>query len=162
MGLWLVIVVYVVSLIIANLVVSVFGPAFIGITAFVMIGLDLALRDWLHFKLAFKQMGGLIILSGGLTYALNPNAATVAIASAVAFTVAAFADWITFTLLRGSWLFRANGSNVSGAITDSILFPLLAFGQIMPEMFWQQFIAKVLGGTLWATLIVRLHQMKKH
>jgi uncharacterized PurR-regulated membrane protein YhhQ (DUF165 family) len=38
----------------------------------------------------------------------------IAVASACAFSAAALVDWATFARLRGSWLYRANGSNVAG------------------------------------------------
>jgi hypothetical protein len=58
----------------------------------VLIGLDLALRDWLHMRLRAWQMLALICASGALTYALNPSAQHIVIASAAAFTLAALVD----------------------------------------------------------------------
>lgn len=152
--------IYTSSIILANLSVAYFGPNITGLTAFVMIGLDLALRDWLHFKLKAWQMGLLIISSGGLTYLLNPSAEQIAIASATAFTAAAIADWLTFNGLRGSWLMKAHGSNLSGALVDSLLFPVLAFGELMPGIVAAQFTAKILGGVVWTSLISRYWQSK--
>jgi uncharacterized PurR-regulated membrane protein YhhQ (DUF165 family) len=121
----------------------------------VLIGLDLALRDWLHVRLKVWQMGSLIAATGLLTYALNPAAGQIAIASACAFTAAALVDWSTFAKLRGSWLFRANGSNVAGAAVDSLLFPTIAFGALMPHIVAMQFVAKVAGGAVWTWLLNR-------
>jgi uncharacterized PurR-regulated membrane protein YhhQ (DUF165 family) len=140
----------------ANLSVATFGPWITPINAFVLIGLDLALRDWLHVRLKALQMGGLIAATGLLTYALNPAAGMIAIASAVAFTGAAVVDWSVFAKLRGSWLFRANGSNVAGAAVDSLLFPTIAFGALMPHIVLAQFAAKVAGGAVWAYAIKRV------
>lgn len=128
------------------------------INAFVLIGLDLALRDWLHMRLKLWQMGALIASTGLLTYLLNPAAGHIAIASAVAFTAAAVVDWSVFIRLPGSWLRRANGSNVAGAAVDSLLFPTLAFGVLMPYIVAMQFIAKVAGGAIWAWLLNRKFQ----
>jgi hypothetical protein len=74
----------------------------------------------------------------------------IAVASSVAFTAAALVDWATFTRLRGSWLFRSNGSNVAGAAVDSLIFPTLAFGALMPEIVVAQFLAKIAGGAIWS------------
>lgn len=123
------------------------------LNAFVLIGFDLAMRDWLHVKLKPLQMLGLIAATGVLTYALNPAAGKIAIASACAFSAAALVDWATFARLRGSWLFRANGSNVAGAAVDSLVFPTLAFGALMPQVVALQFVAKVAGGALWAAVL---------
>lgn len=144
------ILIYAAAMTVANLTIAHFGPWVSPINAFVLIGLDLALRDWLHVRLRAWQMGALIAGTGLLTYALNPAAGMIAVASAVAFTSAALADWATFARLRGSWLFRANGSNVAGAAVDSLIFPTLAFGVLMPHIVALQFISKVAGGALWS------------
>lgn len=149
------IVIYAAAMTLANLSVAAFGPAISPINAFVLIGLDLALRDWLHVRLRPWQMLALIAAAGALTYLLNPAAGKIAVASSCAFTAAALVDWLTFARLRGSWLFRANGSNVAGAAVDSLIFPTLAFGVLMPHIVALQFIAKVAGGSLWAWLLSR-------
>lgn len=143
------------AMILANLSVAAFGPAISPVNAFVLIGLDLALRDWLHVRLKAWQMLALILATGLLTYLLNPAAGKIAIASACAFTAAAVVDWATFFKLKGSWLFRANGSNVAGAAVDSLIFPTLAFGALMPHIVAMQFIAKVAGGSIWAYILNR-------
>ena len=147
---------YAAAMILANLSVAAFGPWVSPINAFVLIGLDLALRDWLHVRLRVWQMGVLIAGTGALTYALNPTAGMIAIASSAAFTAAAVVDWATFARLRGSWMFRANGSNVAGAAVDSLVFPTLAFGALMPQIVLAQFAAKVAGGAVWAWIIGRV------
>jgi uncharacterized PurR-regulated membrane protein YhhQ (DUF165 family) len=146
---------YAIAMTLANLSVTAFGPAISPINAFFLIGLDLALRDWLHVRLRIWQMGALISATGALTYILNPAAGQIAVASACAFTAAALVDWGTFARLRGSWMFRANGSNMTGAAVDSLLFPTIAFGALMPHIVVMQFVAKVAGGALWAWLIGR-------
>lgn len=146
----LAILIYAAAMTLANLSVAAWGPWVSPLNAFVLIGLDLALRDWLHVRLRAWQMGSLIAVTGLLTYALNPTADMIAVASSVAFTAAALVDWATFTQLRGSWLFRANGSNVAGAAVDSLIFPTIAFGALLPHIVFLQFVAKVVGGALWA------------
>ena len=155
MSIYFAVIVYVVAMTLANLSVATFGPSVTAINAFVLIGLDLSLRDWLHVRLKVWQMGILILFTGLLTFALNPAAGQIAIASAVAFTLAAIVDWGTFVKLRGTWLIRANGSNIAGAAVDSVIFPTIAFGALMPEIVIIQFIAKVAGGALWVWLLSR-------
>lgn len=149
------ILIYAAAMTLANLSIAHFGPWVSPINAFVLIGLDLALRDWLHMRLHVWQMGILIAVSGLLTYVLNPAAGMIAIASATAFTAAAVVDWSVFLAMRGSWLRRANGSNVAGAAVDSLIFPTLAFGVLMPHIIALQFAAKATGGALWAWAINR-------
>ena len=56
----------------------------------------------------------------------------------------------TFT---GNWMKRNFFGNSAGALVDSIVFPTIAFGALMPAIVAAQFAAKVLGGTLWGYLI---------
>ena len=155
MNIYAAVLVYAVAMTLANLSVALWGPWVSPINAFVLIGLDLTMRDWLHVRLKAWQMGALIACTGLLTYALNPAAGTIAVASSAAFTAAALVDWATFTRLRGSWLRRANGSNVAGAAVDSLIFPTIAFGALMPHIVALQFVAKVVGGALWVALLSR-------
>lgn len=141
---------YLLSMTVANLLVARYGPAISPILAFFLIGLDLALRDWLHLRLKAIQMLGLIASAGALTYILNPAAGIIAVASAAAFTGAAMVDWAVFARVQGSWLKRANASNVAGAAVDSIIFPTIAFGALMPHIVAMQFVAKIAGGAIWA------------
>ena len=146
---------YAIAMTLANLSIATFGILVSPINSFIFIGLDLALRDWLHIKLKMWQMGALIVSTGLLTYALNPAAGMIAIASALSFILAALADWVVFTKIAGSWFKRANVSNVAGAAVDSIAFPTIAFGVLMPEIIATQFVAKLAGGAMWSALLTR-------
>lgn len=147
---------YAVAMVAANLLVATFGPSITPALAFLLIGLDLTLRDWLHVKLKAYEMALLIAGTGLLTFLLNPAADRIAIASSVAFLAAALVDWAVFIRLPGSWLFKANGSNVAGAAVDSLIFPTLAFGVLMPQIVVMQFVAKVAGGAVWALVLQRV------
>jgi hypothetical protein len=144
---------YAVAMTLANLLVATFGPSISPINAFLFIGLDLTLRDWLHVKLKTWQMGLLILSTGVLTYLLNPAAGMIAVASAVSFLIAAIVDWAVFVKTTGSWIKRANISNTAGAVVDSLLFPTIAFGVLMPEIVALQFVAKITGGAIWSFLL---------
>jgi uncharacterized PurR-regulated membrane protein YhhQ (DUF165 family) len=146
---------YTVSMTIANLLVMQFGPAITPLNAFFLIGLDLTLRDWLHVRIRPWQMGALILFAGLLTWVLNPGAQHIAIASAVAFAASALIDWLVFSKASGSWASRSFKSNVAGAAVDSLIFPTLAFGALMPLIVVMQFTAKVAGGAAWAFLMSR-------
>ncbi len=161
------ILIYAGAMTLANLLIAHFGPWLSPLIAFVLIGLDLALRDVLHTRIKAWQMLALILASGLLTYALNPSAQHIVIASAAAFTLAALVDWQAFTRLSGSWLRRSLGSNVVGAVVDTAVFSLLAFVLLSPapkplEVVAQiaalQLAAKVCGGSLWAWVLARTVQ----
>lgn len=92
-----------------------------------MIGLALVLRDWLHELAGWKWSFAAVILGGALSLAFSPPA--LAVASAVAFTLAEFADLGVYARLRekGKPL-AVMASQVVGAFLDSALFVYLAFG----------------------------------
>lgn len=148
--------IYALAMTAANLSISHFGPWVSPINSFLFIGLDLVLRDFLHQKLKAWQMGCLIVGTGLLTYILNPAAGMIAIASAVSFTAASVIDWAVFAKIAGTWMKRANGSNIAGAAVDSVVFPTLAFGVLMPQIVAMQFSAKVAGGAFWAYVISKV------
>lgn len=159
--------IYAAAMTVANLSIAHFGPWVSPINAFVLIGLDLALRDWLHVRLKAWQMLALIGSSGALTYALNDSARHIVIASAAAFTLAALVDWQAFSRLSGSWLRRSLGSNVVGAVVDTAVFSSLAFVLLSPnpkplevvaQIAGLQLLAKVAGGSLWAWALARTAQ----
>lgn len=169
MTLAIAIVIYAAAMTLANLSIAQFGPWVSPINAFVLIGLDLALRDWLHVRLKAVEMLALICASGALTFALNPSVPHIVVASAVAFTLAALVDWQAFGLLNGSWLRRSLGSNVAGAVVDTLAFSALAFVILSPnpkpldvvaQIAALQFAAKVAGGSLWALLLARTVGMR--
>jgi uncharacterized PurR-regulated membrane protein YhhQ (DUF165 family) len=147
--------VYAATIIAANLLVAQFGLVITPVLAFVCIGLDLALRDWLQLRLTRWHMGALILGTGVITFLANPAAEKIALASAASFILAAMADWWAFNTLAGSWLRRSIGSNVAGAAIDSLVFPTLAFGALLPGIVAAQFVAKTVGGALWACMLSR-------
>lgn len=142
---------YIAAMVVANLLVWWLGPWFSPVNAFLLIGLDLTLRDVMHERFTRWQLAGVIIAGGVLTWMLNPSAAHIAIASAASFLLAATADSLAYTALKSRpWLVRANGSNVVGAAVDSVIFPTLAFGVLLPHIIALQFVAKICGGALWS------------
>lgn len=149
---------YLAAIVAANLSVAAFGPAVTIVNAFVFIALDLTSRDRLHEAwhgrgLAWK-MAALIGAGSALSYALNAAAGPIALASLVAFGVSAALDTAMYQLLgRRSYLVKVNGSNLVSAAADSILFPTLAFHAFLPWVVLGQFVAKVLGGAIWAYVL---------
>jgi hypothetical protein len=69
---------------------------------------------------------------------------------------------VTFTLIGKTP--SVSASNVCASLSDSLVFPTLAFGSIMPLIILGQFIAKVAGGALWMLIlkkknVVQLNQV---
>lgn len=155
------VILYLGAVVAANLIVAALGAESAIVVAFLFIGLDLTARDHLHDAwhgegLLWKM--ALLIAAGSLlSWILNRNAGSVAIASFAAFASAATVDAIVYHFLRGypRWL-RINGSNAPSAAVDSVVFPVLAFGGFPWAIILGQFLAKTLGGFLWSLLFRRL------
>lgn len=151
---------YLGAIVLANLSVAWFGKAATIVNALLFIGLDLVARDSLHEAwhgrgLVWK-MSALIAAGSLLSWVLNRNAGMIAIASFVAFALAAVTDALVYAAARRrgwSWLRRSNGSNVASAAVDSLVFPWIAFGGFQPVVTVLQFIAKVVGGAAWAWVL---------
>ena len=153
---------YLVAIVVANLLVAYFGPSVAVINAFLFIGLDLTTRDLLHERWKHKGLFwkmALLIASGSILSALlNWNAARIALASFVAFAGAGLADTVAYHILgERARLLKINGSNVVSAAVDSLIFPALAFGlPLLWGIMVGQFVAKVGGGFVWSLIITKL------
>lgn len=148
--------IYVGALCAANLLIYWIGPWWSVVNSFLLIGLDFVLRDHLHERLGIYRVTGLAALAGLISYAINPAGGSIAIASSVSFLLAALADGATYQSLIGKrWIIKSNASNAAGAAVDSLLFPVIAFGALMPHIVIGQFIAKVSGGAVWSMLLRR-------
>ena len=146
---------YLVAIVLANLSVVAFGPSVVVINAFLFIGLDLTARDQLHEAWRgnnlLPKMAALIASGSILSWLLNRDAGSIALASFVAFAAAGSVDGIIYHFMGRypRWL-RINGSNVPSALVDSLIFPTLAFGSFLWPIVLGQFAAKTLGGFVWS------------
>ena len=155
--------IFLVAIVLANLSVAYFGPISTPFNAFILIGLDLSLRDHIHECWHNKHLGlkmlGLIIVGAIITYLLNRNAGMICVGSVVAFSGALITDAIIYErLFHKAKLLKINISNIGSALTDSILFPTIAFGVFMPWIIVGQFLAKVIGGFLWSLILIRVRR----
>ena len=149
-------VLYVAALCTANLLVYIFGPVWSIVNSFLLIGLDFILRDILHDRIGFVRVTILAVFAGLLSFILNPAGGMIAVASSVSFIIAAIGDGSVYQLfMRRTWIIRSNASNVAAAAIDSIIFPIIAFGSLMPHIVIGQFVAKVVGGAMWSGVITK-------
>ena len=152
---------YLAAIIIANLTTAVFGPSWSIINAFVLIGLDLTTRDYLHeawHKGRWWKLSLLIAAGSIISWLLNKDAGQIAVASFVAFASAGIIDTIVYHLLKDkAHILKVNGSNILSSATDSLLFPWIAFGSMMPWITIGQFVAKVIGGFGYFYLLRRFN-----
>lgn len=152
---------YLLAIVLANLSVAYFGTHAVIVNAFLFIGLDLTVRDELHERwnnnYLFPKMTALVLSGSLLSYFLNNAVAQIAMASFVAFVCAGVVDTILYQVLKNkTQIKRVNMSNVGSSLTDSILFPTIAFGSLMPALIVGQFLAKIIGGFVWYIVIKRL------
>ena len=150
--------IYLLAVVLANMLILWLGPQAAVITAFLFIGLDLSLRDKLHDQWHGEQVWWkmLALICGGsaISIVLNWDALPIALASATAFLAAGVGDALVYAGLRKKrFMIRVNGSNVAGSAIDSIVFPTLAFGVLMPEIVLGQFVAIFVGGFLWSLVL---------
>lgn len=158
---------YLVAIIAANILVAIFGAGISVLNAFLFIGLDITARDSLHeawrneglwWKMMLLIATG-SILSAALTFVFSPAIAEIttriAAASFISFAVAGLADALVYHVLRDRVrLLKINGSNVVSAAVDSALFLPLAFGPPFPVLaMLGQFVAKVAGGFIWSLIL---------
>lgn len=157
---------YLVAIILANLLVAAFGPAIVIVNSFVLIGLDLSLRDRLHDawqgRALWPKMAALIAAGSLLSFVLNAGAGPIALASFLAFAMAGAVDAVIYHLLRGRGrLVRMNGSNIVSGLVDSVVFlSLLAVlaglpWSSVPLLILGQWLAKTAGGFLWSVVLHR-------
>lgn len=159
------IVLYLAAIIAANLTITYIGPSATWWVGLVCIGLDLTTRDALHERWNGRNLArnmALLIASGSvLSWLMNRNSGPIALASLVSFAAAGSVDAIVYHVLRDrARLLRINGSNILSALVDSLLFPTVAFGAILPGVIAGQFAAKVAGGFLWS-LILKFEAKRK-
>src|SRR5690625_2256715 len=98
--------------------------------------------------------------AGRLAYAVDQSAGMIAIASVAALTGSSIVETLVFQgVFRRRWMVRSNASNVAGAVADSLIFPVVAFGvtgvggwAALLALVATQAATKTLGGLLWATV----------
>ena len=146
-----IVVIFLAAIVAANLIISHFGQWALPITALFLIPLDLVVRDVLHERWKGKglvvKMFVLIFVGSALTAILNHNAINIALASCIAFFSASTINYITYSLLYSkARLIKMNVSNTLAAITDSLVFPAIAFSTFNMALSTTQSLTKILGG----------------
>lgn len=131
------------------------APGLMAPSGVLMIGAALLLRDIIHEQIGLKGVALAIAAGAVLSAFVAPPALVVA--SVAAFTLSEIADTAVYTPLRKRHLTAAVvGSSVVGAVVDSSVFLLIAFGSL-------DFIAGQVVGKMWAVAfaIPVLHMMRR-
>jgi queuosine precursor transporter len=159
------IVTYLAAIVTANLVTAAGGPTWSVVMSFALIPFNLTVRDNLHERWEggplVRNMALLIASGSVLSAALSINALPIAVASFVAFAVAATLDTAVYARLAGrSKLARMIGSNSVSSAADSFVFTALAFGApILWGIILADYVVKLLGGVLWAFILSHLRDV---
>lgn len=155
------------AIVLANLLVSIFGQIALVFTGFFLIPFDLVARDILHDRWRRNgrtelicRIGSLVIAGAIVTSLLNIDASRIAIASVAAFVVGTTINTVLYYFMAH---FRREKrmviSNSIVAVIDSTLFPLLALGLIDLRISLAQIILKCAGGLMWARL-ANIHNIR--
>ena len=147
----------------ANLAIALIGPWLLPVTAFVSVGIVLVSRDYLHDVWLDRWGGGfwprmiaMIAAAGAIAFAVDQSAARIAVASVAALTGSALVETAVFqTVVQRKWMTRSNTSNLAGALADSIIFPVVAFGfgfEGLLLLVLSQTAAKAAGGLFWSSV----------
>lgn len=144
----MIILIWLSAIVAANLSIGHFGPSSSIVNAFLIIGLSLTTRDYLHKKWEGKNIAlrmGLLISAGGIiSWLTQPAAGKIALASVIAFAVSEAIDAVIFHRTKS-----VNRSNAVSGLVDSVIFPVIAFGGFPILIILGQWIAKTFGGAAW-------------
>lgn len=147
------------AIVAANLITTQYGPSASIYNAFFLIGLDFVTRDRLADfwgTTRWAKMAALILTGGAISYYLNRNAGSIAVASTVAFAAAELVEAVFYHFLRKRpWIERAPKAALVAAAVDSLIFPTIAFGGVLWSITAGQFFAKVAGAVVWTWVIAR-------
>lgn len=131
----------------ANAAVAFFGASALPFTAALLVPFDLLTRDVLHRRWSSSEEGpvvrmALLILSG-CAFSFWTAGRDIALASTSAFLLAALTNTFVFSALWGAPRFKQMvSSSVCAAFVDSVVFQLLAFGELDVSLALAQVFTK--------------------
>ena len=106
-------------------------------------------------------MIAVVFAAGMISFLINAESKNIAIASFTAIVISCFVDYYVFSKTKGPWMKKSNTSNFFSGFTDSLIFPLVAFGVLIPDVMVMQWIAKFTGGHIWAIIISKAMMNKQ-
>ena len=172
---WLYGISYIFSIIMGNFLVVWFGIIQVGPLMFpagaLAIGLTFSLRDFVQKEFGHKVWYFMIVstvLTALMSFVMSNMPIPpwrVAMASAIAFIVSEFIDWLVYTITKKDIVWRITISNLFSTPIDSILFVGIVFGSysILQPPVYGQSIVKYLSGLLVLPFIIymRRRQLNK-
>lgn len=159
--------IYLIAFILANFIVLHFGANGLIFTALFLIPFDFVMRCLFHETWKGKELilklGALVIVASLITFFINQNALNIALGSSGGFILAQITAGIFYQfVIKKSYFIKVNGSDAVGILIDSIVFQLIAFGEINNFVMISQFLLKITGGLFWYWIIfVKLKLQEK-
>lgn len=155
----IIIFIYLAAAVGANLTVTAFGEHGAYLTAFLIIPLDLIIRDILHEKWSEKiwlRMGLLIATGSALSAIVVWDSRIVAVASFAAFAAGGLTNTFAYQkLISKPRLLKMNASNLPAAFIDSIVFAGILF-EFDGAFIVAQTAIKFVGGIMWSIIWVHI------
>lgn len=153
---------YLCAIVVSNIIVARWGQPALVVTAFVLIPFDFVARDILHGRWRddklWIRIGGLVVIGGAITVALNLEALRVASASVAAFGLGVVVNTLLYSLLWPIPRFkRMVATNSVVSAIDSVVFPLLAFGSVSIMLSLAQCLSKAVGAVVWAGIVTKVN-----
>lgn len=151
---------YLIAFISANLIVKQVGAYGLWISSFFLIPFDFIVRCIIQERLSKNNMKVFLLLSSIFVFFftkwINPNAEKIALASWIAFSLSQYtaATMYQFVIKR-SYFWKVNGSDLFAIITDSIVFQCVAFSHLSPAITIGQIMLKISGGLLWYYILFK-------
>ncbi|WP_280185055.1 MULTISPECIES: VUT family protein [Nocardia] len=114
-----------------------------------LLGPALVLRDAVQWLWGIRTALTVLVMGAIVSYAVASPA--IATASAVAFAISEFIDFLVFTWLAPRWTRAVLFGGIAGALLDSVLFLLIAFQSL--ALLPGQVLGKAYG-VLAASLVI--------
>ena len=121
------------------------------------VSLALVVRDLFQYALGWRRgslrlaLAMLALIGVGAALSYGVSAANVATASALAFAFSELADYLIFTLIAPRWGRAVLAGGIAGAVVDSWIFLMVAFGSL--HFIQGQILGKAYGVILAAGVI---------
>lgn len=159
------IIIYVGAIILANMLVLIYGKYGLWLSSALLIPFDFVMRCYFHERWKGNELVlrlGLLIGTAALaTYLINSDSLPIALGSVSGFIGAnIIAGLIYQALINKPVIYKVNGSDFAAIMVDSIIFQAVAFGVFDPVVMFGQTLIKMGGGLLWYWLLFHVIKMK--
>ncbi|WP_409293331.1 VUT family protein [Peribacillus sp. SCS-37] len=161
------IILYLLSIVAANVVTAKFAPltfgAFIVPMGTLLIGATFILRDLVQNKLGrsrtYAAIGTALLVSAAVSFILD-DTLLIVLASAISFAISETTDTEIYTRLRLPLAWRVFYSGLVGGLLDSAVFVLIGLSPLGANILpWEAVPAAILGQVIVKTIIQGLGAM---